>query len=301
MTDTAMVQQDWPEKNCYIDLWTGLVRSLGLEPLAMLGHTIAVDCEGDQWTFFKPPHPELRELYGIDVQELTVWRPLADHVVEHVAAGRFVSTEADAFWLPDTAGTDYRSKHTKTTILIDRIDTAAKRIRYLHNEGFFDLHGEDYEELFRPGLMPLFAELVHVERLVKRSEDDLKRRALRLLHTHYEWRPQRNPFTAFGERFAREMPSMREAGLEHYHAWAFASIRQAGAAFELAAAHMQWLGFEGPAAQFREISSANKSLILKGARAAATGKQFDVNEVMSVMAKAWQSGMDEIATLIMTE
>jgi hypothetical protein len=122
---------------------------------------------------------------------------------------------------------------------------------------------------------------------------------MRLLRTHYEWRPQRNPFTAFGERFAREMPSMREAGLEHYHAWAFASIRQAGAAFELAAAHMQWLGFEGPAAQFREISSANKSLILKGARAAATGKQFDVNEVMSVMAKAWQSGMDELATFIM--
>jgi hypothetical protein len=301
LMDTAMTEQDWPEKNCYIDLWTGLVRSLDLEPLAMLGHTIAVEFEGDQWTFFKPPHPELRELYGIDVQELTVWRPLVDHVVEHLAAGKLVSTEADAWWLPDTAGTDYRSKHTKTTILIDRIDTNAKRIGYFHNAGYFELQGEDYEETFRPGVMPLFAELVHIDRRVKRSDEDLKQRALRLLRTHYEWRPQRNPFTAFGERFARDMPSMREAGLEHYHAWAFASIRQAGAAFELAASHMDWLGFAGPGARFREISSANKSLILKGARAAATGKQFDANEAMAVMARAWQSGMDELGALIMAQ
>jgi hypothetical protein len=296
-----MTQQDWPEKNCYIDLWTGLVHSLGLEPLAMLGHTIAVDFEGDQWTFFKPPHAELRELYGIDVQELTVWRPLADHVAEYLAAGKLVSTEADAFWLPDTAGTDYRGKHTKTTILIDRIDTDAKRIAYFHNAGRFELQGEDYVQLFRPGPMPLFAELVHIDRRVKRRGDDLKQRALRLLRTHYEWRPTRNPFTAFGERFARDMPWMREAGLDHCHAWAFASVRQAGAAFELAAAHMQWLGFEAPAAQFREISSANKSLILKGARAAATGKLFDANEAMSVMARAWQAGMDQLGAFIMPE
>lgn len=289
-----MTQPDWPEKNCYVDLWMGLVRSLGLEPLAMLGHTVAVDFEGDQWTFFKPPHAELRELYGIDVQEMTVWRPLADHVAEHLAAGKLVSTEADAFWLPDTAGTDYRNKHAKTTILIDRIDASAGRIGYFHNAGRFELEGEDYAGLFRPGPMPLFAELVHVERRVARREEDLKRRALRLLRTHCEWRPVRNPFTAFGERFARDMPALRAAGLEHYHAWAFASIRQAGAAFELAAAHALWLGFDAPAARFREISSASKSLILKGARAAATGKLFDANEATAGMAQAWEDGMESL-------
>lgn len=290
---------DWPEKNCYIDLWIGLLRSLELEPMAMLGHTIAVDFEGDQWTFFKPPHAELRELYGIDVQELTVWRPLVDHIVEHLGAGKLVSTEADAWWLPDTAGTDYRTKHTKTTILVDRIDTQARRLGYFHNAGYFELEGEDYDEVLRPGLMPLFAELVRIDRRVARSDDDLKQRALRLLRTHYEWRPRRNPFTAFGERFARDMPAMREAGLEHYHAWAFASIRQAGAAFELAAAHADWLGIPEAAAQFREISAANKSLILKGARAAATGKVFDPNEPMSVMAKAWDDGMAALGASIM--
>ena len=45
----------WPEKNCYADLWIGFLHTLGLEPLAMLPFTVAVDFEGDQWTFFKPP------------------------------------------------------------------------------------------------------------------------------------------------------------------------------------------------------------------------------------------------------
>lgn len=293
-----MTPSDWPEKNCYIDLWIGLLRSLAMEPLAMLGHTVAVDFEGDQWTFFKPPHAELRELYGIEVQELTVWRPLADHLVEHLAAGKLVSTEADAFWLPDTAGTDYRGKHTKTTILVDAIDPRARRLSYFHNAGHFELQGEDYEELLKPGLLPLFAELVRIDRKVGRGEDDLKERALRLLRTHYDWRPARNPFIAFGERFAQDMPAMREAGLAHYHAWAFASIRQAGAAFELAAAHTQWLGFDQPAAQFREISAANKSLILKGARAAATGKPFDAREAVSAMALAWDEGMARLGACL---
>ena len=43
----------------------------------MLPFTVAIDFEGDQWTFFKPPHDELCDLYGLDVQELNVWRPLA--------------------------------------------------------------------------------------------------------------------------------------------------------------------------------------------------------------------------------
>ena len=72
----------WPEKNCYIDIWIEVVHCLGLAPEAMLGFTLGVDFEGDQWTFFKPSHDELRGLFGIDVQELTVWRPLIDHAEE---------------------------------------------------------------------------------------------------------------------------------------------------------------------------------------------------------------------------
>ena len=58
----------WVEKNCYVDVWIEVIHALGLDPFAMLPFVVAVDFEGDQWTFFKPPHDELRHLYGIDVQ-----------------------------------------------------------------------------------------------------------------------------------------------------------------------------------------------------------------------------------------
>ncbi|MES2786669.1 MAG: DUF1839 family protein [Pseudomonadota bacterium] len=295
---------DWPEKNCYADLWIELLGALELEPRAMLAFTLAVDFEGDQWTFFKPPLAELRALYGIDVQELTVWRPLIEHVTEHLSAGKLVSTEADAFWLPDTAGTDYRQKHTKTTILVARIDTDARTLGYFHNAGYFELQGEDFERTFRlgeahdPAFMPLFAELVHLDRLVRRGPGELAAMSMDLLRHHYAWRPRTNPFTRFAARMAQDMPLMGQAGMDRYHAWAFASIRQAGAAFELAAAHLRWLERASPgtplsaaAAHFEAISKANKALILKGARSVHTGKPLDVTALTRGMADDWDRGM----------
>src|SRR5580692_10489085 len=85
----------WVEKNCYIDVWIELLHALKLNPMAMLAFTVAIDFEGDQWTFFKPPHEDLKSLYAIDVQELYVWRPLIEHAAEHLGAGKLISTEAD--------------------------------------------------------------------------------------------------------------------------------------------------------------------------------------------------------------
>ena len=81
----------WQEKNCYVDLWIELLCALRLDPHALWPCTVALDFEGDQWTFFKPPHGELRALYGIDVQELTIWRPLSEHAIEHLSAGRMLA------------------------------------------------------------------------------------------------------------------------------------------------------------------------------------------------------------------
>ena len=83
-------QSVWLEKNCYIDLWIELVHAKGMNPMAMLPFVMEMDFEGDQWTFFKPPHDELRSLYGIKVHELTVWKPLVEHALEHVGAGRLI-------------------------------------------------------------------------------------------------------------------------------------------------------------------------------------------------------------------
>ncbi|HEV7554538.1 MAG TPA: DUF1839 family protein, partial [Kofleriaceae bacterium] len=112
----------WVEKNCYVDIWIEVIHAIGCDPIAMLPFVTAIDFEGDQWTFYKPPHEQLRALYGLDVQELNCWRPLIEHAEEHLAAGKLISTEADAWWLPDTSGTDYRRQHTKSTIVLNDLD-----------------------------------------------------------------------------------------------------------------------------------------------------------------------------------
>src|SRR5215210_7588750 len=93
----------WAHTNCYADVWIELLHALGVEPTASLAFTLAIDFEGDQWTFFKCPLADLYELYGIDVQELAIWRELAVHVAEQVVRGRPVLVEVDSFYLPDTA------------------------------------------------------------------------------------------------------------------------------------------------------------------------------------------------------
>ena len=300
----------WPEKNCYADLWIGFLHTLGLEPLAMLPFTVAVDFEGDQWTFFKPAGVELRSLYGLDVQELTIWRPLLEHAQEHLAAGKLISVEVDAHWLPDTAGTDYRRAHTKTTILLAEVDVQAQRLRYFHNAGYYELEGDDFRQVFRigvpddPAYLPLFAEVVRIDRLVRRPASELSDLSFDLLRRHFPWRPRSNPFSRFAARIAQDLPQMHEQGLAHYHQWAFASVRQAGAAFELLAANLRWLATQGypevaePAERFEAIGQANKTLILKGARAVHARRALAADELLQGMAADWERGMALLAPLL---
>ena len=298
--------QVWVEKNCYADVWIELLHAMGLEPHAMLAFTLAVDFEGDQWTFFKPTPGDLWALYGVDVQELTVWRPLAEHLQEHLGAGKLVSVEVDAHWLPDVAGTDYRSNHTKTTIVVNEFDAASQRLGYFHNAGYHAVDGEDFRRLLHlegpddPSRLPLFAELVRVDRVRHLAPDALRRRSARLLAEHLQRCPAVNPMPRFAERFARELPQLQARGLAHYHAWAFATVRQCGAAFDLAAAHLRWrAGFgaadagdaAAAAAAFDHIATGCKALILKVARAVNSGRALDAAAAFDDMAGAWDEGM----------
>jgi hypothetical protein len=293
---------DWPEKNCYVDVCIGLVHSLGLPPQAMLGSALAVDFEGDQWTFYKPSHDDLYNLYGIDVQELTVWRPLLDHVVEHLAAGKLIATEADAFFLPDTSATDYQRNHVKTTIVITKHWPADKRLAYFHNAGLYWLQGEDYDQLFAPRQLPLYAEVIRLDRVQRRSLSELHQLARTGLQRHIDRAPQHNPIDQFAQRFALDLPALQAHGLAHYHLWAFATTRQLGVAAELASAHLAWLANHAPdaaqqrlwqdaSAAFQEISSGAKAFILKAARAVNSKKPLDTAPVFASWAQAWQRAM----------
>jgi len=293
----------WVEKNCYVDVVIEMLHALGLEPLAAMGFCAAVDFEGDNFTFFKPSHDELRTLYGVDFQELNVWRPLIEHAKHHLAEGKFISTEANSFYLPDTSGTDYRRNHVKSTIILADIDVDRRTLGYFHNAGYFKLEGEDFEKLFRigvpadPTFLPLFAELIRIDRQIKRPRAELARMAKNILATHLSRRPTANPVEKFGQRFAKDLPWIQEQGLPFYHIWAFATIRQLGAAFELLALHLRWLaGIDSPelapaAEQFQQLSATAKTFILKAARAVNSKKPFDASATFEEMSRCWSQGM----------
>jgi hypothetical protein len=291
----------WVEKNCYVDVWIELIHALGCEPLAMLPFVAAIDFEGDQWTFFKPKHDELFDLYGIDVQELNLWRNLVDHVQVHVGNGKMVAVEADAFFLPDTAGTDYQRQHTKSTIIICDFDLEQRKLGYFHNAGYYALEGADFEKLFRidappdPTFMPFFAEVVRVDRLVKRAPDELRSMSRVLLQKHLSRRPVKNPVTRFGEQLASDLTKLQDEGLPVYHAWAFATIRQLGAAMELLSLHLGWRGDDRAkeaAAELAKVSQSAKALILKGARAVNGKRALDATAMFEEMSGAWERGMN---------
>jgi Domain of unknown function (DUF1839) len=232
----------------------------------------------------------------------------ANYHVGHDGHARHV--QPDAFWLPDTAGTDYRTQHSKTTILVTSMDMQARQLGYFHNAGYFELSGEDFSQLFRldaapdASFLPLLAEWVRIDRLVRHALAELAARSFALLRRHFDRRPLTNPFHRFAARFAHDLPELQAAGLTYYHAWAFASIRQAGAAFDLLAANLRWqAGFGRPglisaAECFDTIAEGNKAWILKGARAVNSGRAFDAGPIFEGMAQAWDCGMASIAEVL---
>ena len=300
-------QRAWNESNCYIDVWVEVLHAQGLDPLACLPFVLGIDFEGDQWTFFKPPLEDLSEMYGLEVQELNVWRPLIHHVVEQLKGGKIVLTESDSFYLPDTQGTDYRQNHVKTTIGIQEIDVDGRRLRYFHNRGYHELSGDDFAHTFRldrpadPTVLPLFAEFVRLSRVERHGPDELTRLSLGLLAKHLRRRPSTNPVTGFKPRFIADVEWIKTEGLGTFHGYAFATMRQLGAAFEFATEYLRWLGAHGQAglepiaAHFDAISEDTKALVLKTARAVNTKRAVDFAPLLDGIGASWQSGMDALA------
>jgi hypothetical protein len=280
------------ETNCYTDIVLEVLHARGHEPLAMLGHLVRQDFEGDQWTFFKPPPGDLEMLYGIDIHEMQPWRFLPDQIAEQLAAGRTMIVELDSFWLPDTAATDYRTNHVKTSVAFEWIDRDAERARYFHNAGLHELSGEDYRGVFRiPGgwtgeVLPPYAELVRFD--AGPGAADLREAARGLLANHLLRRPADNPFERFAARLADDLPALLEGDVEAYHAYAFATVRMAGASFELLADHLRWLDGEVAAlAPLARVVDACKVLSFRLARRRA----FDPAPILAGAADAWDEAM----------
>lgn len=292
----------WTESNCYVDLWIEVLHALDLDPLACLSFALTSDFEGDQWTFFKPPLGDLLALYGIDVQELNVWRPLPEHALTQLSLGRLLIAEADAYFLPDTAGTTYHAEHSKTSIAVQAIDVETSQLGYFHGAGYHTLGGADFVGLFRlepePGsALPPYVEIVKLDVVERLPPDELVPRAVDLLRAHLRRLPRSNPIVRFQERLEMDLVWLRGQELEMFHRYAFATLRQLGASCELAAAFLHWLAAHGEpdvdelAAELETISGTTKTLLLKVARQANSGKPAAIAPLLDGMAVSWAAAM----------
>ena len=290
-------ERTWTQTNCYTDLVIELVHGLGNDPCAMLPFTLAIDFEGDQWTFFKPSHHDLSMLYGLDVQELAMWKDPIEHVCEQVGAGRPVLIELDSFWLPDTSGTAYRTAHQKTTVGVNEIDVERGYMAYFHNQGFYAVEGEDFRKLFElPGLPPYVEFVKPVPNFIRRTQNELLDCSLALLKAHLARAPRENPFVCFKARLVEDLESLLAADMDHFHKYSFATLRQYGACFELAETYLGWLaaksitGLEMPRSAFATISQTAKAFQFQLARSMTRKKTLDLAP-LDTMAAQWDVGM----------
>ena len=294
----------WPETNCYVDLWIEVLHAAGFDPAAVLGFTVAQDFEGDQFTFFKMPTADIATLYGIDVQELAIFDRLEAHVVEQSARGRLCLVEVDAFFLPDTRGVSYHQAHSKTTIGINLIDPAERRLHYFHNAGYFALDGEDYDSLFRPdqaGGLPLFPYTEFAKFGFGTPAPSSLETAKALLTHHLARRPQGNPLRAYALRFQDHAADLAGRPPEWFHTYAFNTLRQVGANFELLGSHLGWLaehgerGLDGAKAAAESIAETAKVMQFKLARAMARKKFDGLTEMIEAMALAYDEAIGTLA------
>ena len=293
--------RDWPETNCYVDVWIEVLHSLGLEPVAGLAFTLAVGFDGDQWEFFKFPDEDLRALYGIEVREINVWRPLHEHVQLHLERGNLLTVEVDSWFLPDTAGVSYRLDHQKTTIVPQMIDHANERLGYFHNTGYFEVAGIDYRGAMRldrheTSLAP-YVELVDLGAVTRRPEAALRTQAAGLVADYLGRRPRINPVAQLAARVAADEPWLR-AHPDCFHGYAFGTLRSCGAWASTAASFVEWLGGDSvadAATSLTAISAAAKTAQFKLARV-ASGRLVDLSGLFEQMANDWQCAIDALVS-----
>ncbi|WP_167105460.1 DUF1839 family protein [Mycobacterium sp. DL592] len=299
---THSPERIWPETNCYFDLWIELLHALGLDPVPSFASALSADHDGMHWSFLKPLPEDLRRLYGLEVTEENVWMPVLETVESGPPRGVLHTVEVDSWWLPDTAGTSYRTEHVKTTIVPTRVDRDRKLMWYLHNAGLYELRNDDFDGVFGetdPSATVLLPYIEAIRRFPDRREDDA---LLRITTEHLSRRPDGNPVERLADGLGRAAEWLPSAGMPRFHRWAFANLRQCGATAELAAdfaVHLDGVrpGTAHAEGHFRAVASGAKSVQFKMARL-ANGRSVDVGAGLAEMARDWQTAMDSLAAAV---
>jgi hypothetical protein len=296
-------ERTYVETNCYTDILIELLHARGLEPLAAMSCAVRMDFEGDQWTFLKPFPEDLERLFGVDIHEMQPYRPLTEQIVEQLACDRTLIVEMDSWYLPDTSSTSYRSEHVKSSIVAEAIDPASERLRYFHATGLYELSDEDFRGVFRLGrpfsddVLPPYTELVRFDAGTPLRDKALRDAAQTLLRRDLDRRPRDNPFARFAAQLERDLPRLLGGDATDYHAYAFATVRMAGSAFEVAASYVEWLlGDSGAEAcgALRQVVDGCKSLSFRLARR----RPFEPEPTAAALAAAWDEALTRLDAIV---
>jgi hypothetical protein len=287
------VDRCWPETNCYIDVWIEILNALDLPPQAALGFAARQDFEGDQFTFTKFQLRDLETLFGLTVQELSLYDPVETHVARQIARGRMCLIEADPYFLPDTGVAAHRVRHGKTTIAVNRIDLEGRRMEYFHGTGYFALERADFDGLFRAppeGFAP-FRPYTEFTTLTptRRSASELKRMATASVAHHWRERPAANPVRAFQTVLPARAAALAGEGQDAFHDFAFHNLRLLGANFELLASALDWIseGDDERAAHCMRIAECAKTAQFQLAKALARRRFDGLSACLDPAAAAW--------------
>jgi hypothetical protein len=247
---------------------------------------------------------DMLEMYGFDIQELNPWQNLAEHVATQVKRGNPVLVELDSWYLPDTAGSSYKTEHVKSTVAVNSINLQQKTMGYFHGQGYYELQGEDFDHIFQlqglvhERMLPPYIELIKLRsRPDSLTAQELLGLSRAALCRQLVLMPRENPFVKFKERFSEHLPVLMEAGMDTFHKYSFATFRQFGACFELAATYLQWLQERDDAdldkaiRHYLFIAESVKAIQFQFARAMARKKVLEL-DLLDQMSDAWQQSRD---------
>lgn len=272
----------WPETNCYLDLWIGLLHAAGQDPLPLMGAAAGMRWEADHFTFVKPNAADLFTLTGVVLQEMALWDRMEPQVATQLARGAVPLPEVDAFFLPDTP--DHARQHGKTSIAIVRIDPPARTLDYIHGGGLHRLENDDYAGVL--GLPPHETRLfpyTELARLPARPPPPQHEAARAVLHRLAAARGPGNPV----HDFAAALPALLEGRADQVHLLCFNTARQLGAAFGLYADHLIWLGEDGShAARLAEQAKTMQFQLARAARRARPDPALLA--AIAQMAETWE-------------
>ena len=179
---------------------------------------------------------------------------------------------------------------------------------YFHGQGYYYLDGDDFIDVFRlrnepdPSVLAPYVEFVKMRQVNGEADDVIVKKSIELMRHQFELLPETNPFEKFKPHFVCDLEWLKQQDLETFHQYSFATLRQFGACYELAANYLNWLSSQGEKdleqviKNIKSISEAAKVYQFQLARTVSRKKELDLSPIDN-MAQYWDAAMSKLKQL----